>query len=232
MGAAFAITFAALGTWAPSAEASFARALRKSYGGTLSTNTSTSTQQLTSDPDGIAKGSVSTEYNPAIVTLKGLMPGPVFDVSALIGIRLPTDPAGSERFVSGAAYFAGLPFAFQETGYLQVSFLRHPGTTEQSIINPLPNFDIVDTDGEINGDDTHALFFQALNPGSSAMAAYRIYQEDGTKHAVLPDYLINLDNELFTSGITEANVEGIVPEPAMLSLAGSGVLLLMRRRRA
>src|SRR4051794_12731616 len=112
-------------------EASFSRSLS----GSLSTNRSISTQQLTADPASILQGSMSTTYDPHVVSLTDLIPGPEFDVSALIGIRLPTDDTpNAERFVSGAAFFAGLPYAYQETGYIQVSFFRHPGSTAQSII--------------------------------------------------------------------------------------------------
>jgi hypothetical protein len=220
----------ALGMFAPSAEASFAKSLNKSYGGTLGTNTSTRTQQLTSDPDGIAQGSVSTEYNPTLVSLKSILPGPFFDVNALIGVR--KDGEDFERYVTDTAFFAGLPFSYAETGYLQVAFVRHPGTTQQSIIPTAPGYVVVDTDGETNGDDTHALFFQALDPNSTEFATYRIYQEDGTGHRVLPDYLKNLDNETFTSGITPAVVSGALPEPATVSLVfAGGALMLIRRRR-
>src|SRR4051812_38109623 len=67
-GALFA--FAAIGAAMPSvSEASFARALGGSYGGTLSTNKSISTQQLTADPASVLRGSTSTQYDPCVVNL-------------------------------------------------------------------------------------------------------------------------------------------------------------------
>src|SRR5687768_9305989 len=106
-------------------EASFYRSLGGSTSGSsLSTTRSFSTQQLTADPVSIGRGSMSTEYDPDVVRLTDLFPGPSFDTTALIGIRLATDPPTFERFVSDSAFFAGLPYAFEETGYVQVSFFR------------------------------------------------------------------------------------------------------------
>jgi hypothetical protein len=216
------------------AGASFANALKKSYGGKLSSNSSTSTQQLTADPASIQKGSMSTSYDPAVSSLFELIPGPFFDVNALIGIRLSTDAPGTERFVSDAAYFAGLPYDYQETGYVQVSFFRHVDTISQSIINPRDNYLIVDTDGEIDGDDTHAFFFDIISPDLSVIPSYTLFREDGTHHAVLPDYLVNLEGTFFGPGIESATVSGAVPEPASLGLAIAlaGAALLRRRRQS
>lgn len=213
-------------------EAAFAKALgKKSYGGKLSKSHSLSTQQLTGDPASILKGSMSTEYDPTVVKLIDLIPGPYFDVTALIGIHLDTDGPGVERFASDSAFFAGLPLPYTETGYVQVSFERKAGTTEQSVIDPLPGYILVDSDGTTDGDDTHALFFQGLVPNSSEVASYHIYQEDGTRHAVVPDYLINLDNEIITSDIESATVQAQLPEPTGLGLLATAGFGAMIRRR-
>jgi hypothetical protein len=108
--------------------------------------------------------------------------------------------------------------------------MRKPDTASQSIIDPLPGYVIVDEDGATDGDDTHAMFFKANAPGALNTASYHLYREDGTKHDVLPDYLRNLDNELFTTGITDATITA-APEPACTGLlAAGGVLALLRRR--
>jgi hypothetical protein len=214
--------------------ASFARRIGSSYGGTLSTNTSLSTQQLTSDPASVLQGSVSTEYNPAIVSLDDLLPSEFFHVSALIGVRLPTDPPATERFVTDTAFFGGgLPAGTTETGYLQVAFQRFAGFDQTATVPTLPGYIVVDTDGEIDGDETHALLFKSISLDPNAIASYHIYQEDGTHHAVVPDYLINLSNERDGGPIGDATVSGVVPEPAagMLVLAATGLLSLNRRRR-
>jgi MYXO-CTERM domain-containing protein len=214
-------------------EASFAKRIGSAYGGTLSTNTSLSTQQLTSDPASVLQGSVSTEYDPSIVSLQNLIPSEFFHVSALIGVRLPSDPPTTERFVTDTAYFAGLPTGTAETGFIQVSFDRFAGFDQTSTIPTLPGYVVVDADGETDGDETHALLFKSIAADPNAIASYHIYQEDGTHHAVVPDYLIDLSNELATSPIGDATVSSVVPEPTLgaLGLASAGLLALRRRRR-
>jgi MYXO-CTERM domain-containing protein len=211
-------------------EASFAKSIGSRYGGTLSTNTSLSTQQLTADPASIQKGSMSTEYDPSIVSLESLIPSPTFGVSALIGVRLPGDP--TERFVTDTAFFAGLPTGVTESGYLQVSFERLPEHPEQGSVPTLPGYVVVAADGETDGDETHALLFSSRTENSSAIASYHIYQEDGTHHAVLPDYLIDLTGQTADGPIGDATVSGVVPEPTVgaVAMALAGVFGLRRRR--
>jgi hypothetical protein len=214
-------------------EASLARKLGSRYGGTLSTNTSISTQQLTADPASILQGSMSTEYDPSLVSLQSLIPNEFFHVSALIGVRLPGDPPATERFVTDTAFFGGLPAGVTETGYLQVSFQRFAGFDQQASIATLPGYVVVDTDGETDGDETHALVFKSITDNRNAIATYHIYQEDGTRHAVLPDYLIDLTGQTADSPIGDATVSGIVPEPTVgaVAMAFAGILGLRRRRR-
>jgi hypothetical protein len=213
-------------------EASFAKKIGSSYGGTLSTSTSLSTQQLTADPASILQGSMSTEYDPTLVSLQSLIPNEFFHVSALIGVHLPGDP--TERFVTDTAFFGGLPAGATETGYLQVSFQRFAGFDTQASIPTLPGYVVVDTDGETDGDETHALVFKSITENRNAVATYHIYQEDGTHHAVLPDYLIDLTGQTADSPIGDAIVSGVVPEPTIgaLVIAFAGALGLRRRRHA
>jgi hypothetical protein len=214
-------------------EASFARRIGSRYGGTLSTNTSLSTQQLTADPASIQQGSMSTEYDPALVSLQSLIPSDFFQVSALIGVHLPNDPV--ERFVTDTAFFGGLPDGVTESGYLQVSFQRLSGPEfqGQATVPTLPGYVVVDTDGEIDGDETHALLFKSITDDRNAIASYHIYQEDGTHHAVVPDYLVDLTGETADSPIGDATVTGAVPEPTIsaMALAFAGAMGLRRRRR-
>jgi len=212
-------------------EASLARKLGSRYGGTLSSNTSISTQQLTADPASILQGSMSTEYDPTLVSLQQLIPSEFFHVSALIGVRLPGDP--TERFVTDTAFFGGLPAGATQSGYLQVSFQRFAGFDQQASIATLPGYVVVDTDGETDGDETHALVFKSITDNRNAIASYHIYQEDGTHHAVLPDYLIDLTGQTADSPIGDATVSGTVPEPTVgaAAMAFAGVLGLRRRRR-
>jgi hypothetical protein len=226
-----AVLFAAL---VPSvSEASFARKIGSSYGGTLSSNTSLSTQQLTSDPASILRGSVSTEYDPTLVSLQDLIPSEFFHVSALIGIRLPGDPPTTERVVTDTAFFGGLPAGVTETGYLQVSFERFAGFDQTATVPTLPGYVVVDTDGETDGDETHALLFKSITENRNAIASYHVFQEDGTHHAVLPDYLVDLTGQTVDNPITDATVSGVVPEPTAgaLALAFAGLMGLRRRRR-
>ena len=213
-------------------EASFARSIGSRYGGTLSTNTSLSTQQLTADPASILKGSMSTEYDPTLVSLQSLIPSEFFHVSALIGVRLPGDPPTAERFVTDTAFFGGLPTGVMETGYLQVSFERFAGFDQQATVPTLPGYVVADTDGETDGDETHALVFKSITENRNAIATYHIYQEDGTHHAVLPDYLVDLTGQTAGSPIGDATVAATVPEPTVgaLAMALAGMLGLRRRR--
>jgi hypothetical protein len=214
-------------------QASFARLVGSSYGGTLSTNTSLSTQQLTADPASVLQGSVSTEYDPSIVSLESLIPSEFFHVSALIGVRLPGDPPSTERFVTDTTFFGGgLPAGVTETGYLQVSFERFAGFDQVSTIPTQPGYVAVDADGETDGDETHALLFRSISADPNAIATYHIYQEDGTHHAVVPDYLEDLSEQTATNPIADATVSGVVPEPTIgaLALAAGGLLSLRRRR--
>jgi hypothetical protein len=215
-------------------EASFAKKVGSRYGGTLSTNTSLSTQQLTADPASILQGSMSTEYDPLLVSLQSLIPNEFFHVSALIGVRLPGDPPTTERFVTDTAFFGGLPAGVTETGYMQVSFQRFAGFQTQATIPTLPGYLVVDADGETDGDETHALIFKSITADPNAIASYHIYQEDGTRHAVLPDYLISTAGETAEGPIGDATVDGVVPEPTAGALAAAvaGILGLRRRQRA
>ncbi len=229
----FLLSVCAFGLLAPnSAFASFANSLGGAYGGTLRTNKNLRTQQLTGDPASILRGSMSTEYDPSLVSLFEIEPGPVFDITALIGIRLLSDPPATERFVSNTQFFSGLPFPYVETGYLQVSFVRKSEAGDvQSIIDPRPGYVLADVDGFIDGDETHALFFEALTSDPTAVASYRLYREDGSRHDVLPDFLTTLDN-VTTTEISDATVAAPLPEPACMGiLAGAGCLVLSRRRR-
>jgi hypothetical protein len=225
--AAFVIAaFALSAAWPAVSEAAFARRLS----GRLGSNPSMSTQQLTGDPASIQMGSMSTEYEPDKVSLIELLPGPTFDVTALIGIRLDGDAPGTERFVSDSAYFAGLPYSFAETGYIQVSFFRQGDVTGQSLIDFREGYQLVDEDGPGGGDDTHALFFDVLDP--NAIPVYHIYREDGTKHDVAPDYLTTINGETFTTDITDATVSGAVPEPTFAGVGLTMLAGLALRRRA
>jgi hypothetical protein len=214
-------------------EASLARRLGSRYGGTLSTNTSTSTQQLTSDPASVLQGSVSTEYDPAVVSLIDLFPSEFFNVSALIGVRLPGDPLTTERFVTDTAFFGGLPAGVTETGYLQVSFQRFAGFDTVATVPTLPGYVVVDTDGETEGDETHALLFKSVTLDPNAIASYHIYQEDGTGHAVVPDYMTIIGGGFIEGPIESATVSSLIPEPTagVLGVACAGLLAMRRRRR-
>ena len=228
-----AVVVASLLLFPAVSEASFAKQIGSRYGGTLSTNTSLSTQQLTADPASIQQGSMSTEYDPSLVSLQSLIPSDFFQVSALIGVHLPGDPV--ERFVTDTAFFGGLPTGVSESGYLQVSFHRRPGLEfqGQASVPTLPGYVFVASNGETDGDETHALLFKSITDNRNAIASYHIYQEDGTHHAVVPDYLIDLTGQTADSPIGDATVSGVVPEPTVgaVAMAFAGVLGLRRRRR-
>jgi hypothetical protein len=212
-------------------EASFSR----TYSGRLSSNGSISTQQLTADPANIAQGSMSTLYEPGKVSLEEIIPGPEFDITALIGVRLPTDSPTTERFVTYDAYIAGSPLAYAETGYLQVTFVRKEGSTAESTINDREGFVVVDTDGPLGGDDTHAMFFRSVVLDDPNLTpTYTLYNEDGTMHDVLPDYLRQINGET-SFDIQDAVLSGPVPEPGtgaiVLALAGAAAMRRGRRSR-
>src|SRR5688500_2324370 len=90
------------------------------YSGTLSTNTSIRKQQLVCDPAEPKQGSTSTLYDPSMVTLTGVMPGPGYNNLGFIGhveVRLRS---GNTLLQPLVAFFQN-PLG-TETGYVQMQY--------------------------------------------------------------------------------------------------------------
>ena len=224
-------------------EASFASRLGARYGGTLGSNASTSTQQLTADPVSVLRGSTSLSYDPGVVSLSNVFAEDGFRITeAYVGVTF--DGSESEDLVSLSQFFSGLAFDFEETGYLQVFYAKaYDETTSYRERRPIESyFDdgyrVVDSDGEVSGDNTHTMLFNYLAEDASTLANYRLYADDGSR-GTSADYLVSVDDPNFIiRDIEEANVGGaLVPLPAafgpgLIGLAGIGFAQLLRRRRS
>ncbi len=228
--------FVLVGTFPAASEASFARKIGSRYGGTLSSNTSTRTQQLTADPVSTLRGSTSTEYDPGIVSLVNVFAEENFLVTeTYVGVSFD---GTTEDLVSLGAYIEGFGAEFEETGYLQVFYTL----TESSGVSLMgeDGYTVVDTDGEIEGDNTHTMLFKYIAENESALAKYRLYADDG-KRGVAPDSLVSTEDPNFIiRDIAEANVVGalipggaLIPLPAafvpgLICLAGVGLVKKLR----
>jgi hypothetical protein len=226
----------AVGSLPAVSEASFARQLGSRYGGTLSSNTSTSTQQLTADPVTVLKGSTSTTYDPHVVRLNNITPEEGFFIKeAYVGVSF--DGGETEDLVSLGQFLEGLAFDFQETGYLQVFYQREEGGGE--VLSTLASNDgyvVMDTDGEIFGDNTHTMLFDYIAENPLTVAHYRLYADNGSR-GTSPDFLVSVDDPSFViRDIEEANVAAaLIPLPAalgpgLIGLAGVGLVKRLRRR--
>jgi hypothetical protein len=213
-------------------EASFAKKLGSRYGGTLSSNTSTRTQQLTADPVSVLKGSTSTEYNPNVVHLSSINAEPGFYVTeAYVGVTF--DNGETEDLVRLGQFIEGLAFDYKETGYLQVFY---SASESYESFAAQEGYVIVDTDGEIEGDNTHTMLFDYIAESPTTIAAYRLYADDGAR-GTSPDSLVSFEDPSFViRDIAEANVAGaLIPlpaalGPALIGFAGIGVVKRLRRR--
>src|SRR5215212_8161048 len=106
LGALFALTL--VGAMPAVSEASFAKAIGSRYGGTLSSNTSISTQQLTADPVTVLRGSTSTEYDPNVVRLGNIFAEDGFHITAAyVGVSFDGE---TEDLVSLSHFLEGLDF--------------------------------------------------------------------------------------------------------------------------
>jgi hypothetical protein len=230
--------FAVVGVAVPSVtEASFAKRIGSRYGGTLSTNTSLSTQQLTADPVTVLRGSTSTTYDPRIVSLDSISALEGFHVTkAFVGVTY--NHGETEKLLCYAEYRElQNSDCFKETGYLQVFYARDCEGSEQSSIKPVEDgFVVRDEDGETQGDNTHTMFFKYIAEDPTTAAKYRLYADDGERGACA-DGLVSIDDPNFViRDIAEANVSAnMVPLPAALGPAlvclGGVALHRLRQRR-
>ena len=216
-------------------EASFARAIGSSYGGTLSSNTSISTQRLTADPVTVLKGSTSTTYDPDVVRLNNITAEEGFRIKeAYVGVSF--DGGETEDLVSLGQFLEGLAFEFDETGYLQVFYERDDGGPAALTLEGGDDdgYVVMDTDGEIFGDNTHTMLFDYIAENDTTVASYRLYADDGSR-GTSPDSLVSVDDPSFViRDIAEANVAAaLIPLPAALGpgLIGLGAVVLHRLRK-
>ena len=234
LGALFA--FAVVGAAVPTvSEASFARRIGSSYGGTLSTNTSLSTQQLTADPVTVLKGSTSTTYDPCVVSLDSIASLDGFNVTkAFVGVTY--DHGETEKLLCYSDYEEqkNQQHCFKETGYLQVFYARDCESGKSSP-KPVENgFVVRDQDGVTNGDNTHTMFFKYIAEDPKTVANYRLYADDGER-GKSADYLVSVDDPCFKiRDIASASVSAnMIPLPAALGpgLIGLGGVVLHRLRK-
>jgi hypothetical protein len=231
------LAIALVGSMPAESEASFARAIGSRYGGTLSSNTSISTQQLTADPVTVLRGSTSTEYDPSVVSLKSILPEDGFYITeAYVGVSF--DNGETEDLVSLGQFLEGLAFEYKETGYLQVFYARNESESLALAATSSEGYVVVDTDGEIEGDNTHTMLFDYLAENPNTVAHYRLYADDGSR-GTSPDSLVSVDDPSFViRDIAEANVAGaLIPLPAavgpgLIGLAGVVIHQLRKRRAA
>jgi hypothetical protein len=229
--------FAVIGAAVPTvSEAAFAKRIGSSYGGTLSTNKSISTQQLTADPVTVLRGSTSTTYDPCVVSLDGLEALDGFHITkAFVGVSY--DHGATEKLLCFDDYKNAeqqQQHCFQETGYLQVFYARDCESSEKSTKPVEDGFVVRDQDGVTNGDNTHTMFFKYIAEDPTTVAHYRLYADDGErgKHA---DYLVSIDDpchKIFD--IHDATVSAnMIPLPAALGpgLIGLGGVVLHRLRK-
>jgi hypothetical protein len=236
---ALGILFAAavMGSLPAASEASFARSIGSRYGGTLSSNTSISTQQLTADPVSVLKGSTSTEYDPSVVHLSNVVAEDGFAIKeAYVGVTF--DNGETEDLVSLSQFISGLAFEFEETGYLQVFYERIECAPSLESLSSLSSegYVVVDQDGEVNGDNTHSMLFDYIAEDPKTVAQYRLYADDGSR-GTSPDFMVSIDDpNLIIRDIQEASVAGaLIPLPAALGpglvgLACVGIAKRLRRR--
>jgi hypothetical protein len=230
---------ALMGASLPSvSEASFARAIGSSYGGTLSSNTTLSTQRLTADPVTVLRGSTSTTYDPEVVRLNSINAEEGFYITeAYVGVSF--DGGETEDLVSLGQFLEGLAFEFEETGYLQVFYHRADEGPMFSALTVLEEgggdgYTVMDTDGEIFGDNTHTMLFDYIAENNTTVAKYRLYADDGSR-GTSPDSLVSIEDPSFViRDIEEANVAAaLIPLPAALGpgLISLGAIVLHRLRK-
>lgn len=217
----------------------------------------TGTQQNTCiyDPVAPEDGSTSvfydrgyaTEFGTTRLSISDLLPGPGYDVSGLVEVRLVT---GTETPSSFSSTSNGARASFtvyqnleeflenpagEETGYAQVFFTRNEDPTGRFDIGPFEEqgFEQTDEDGVVeDGVDTHAFSF-VTKPGTPENAEIPIthFASDGSLTG-LPDRLRGIEEgEEFVinfDGLSPATVT--TPEPGAVALLVFGALGLLRRR--
>jgi hypothetical protein len=228
---------AMLGVFADSSSAALAKAAGGSgYSGQLSSNKAIRKQQLACDPDDPINGSTSTLYNPAIVTLSGLIGGPGYTGSGVVEV----DIGDGVRVLQDINSFLSEPQG-SETGYAQVSFRKLTQGPGGQL--PVPKgFFVNDTDG-VKGVDTHGFEFSFLDGVSDdAVAEYTIFAaRQGERSSGNPeDFLMgqNDDGTTFRLGpddLTRAVVRGsLIPLPPAVFAGGAtlcGLWAVMRRMK-
>ena len=193
-------------------EGALARRLGSRYGGTLSSNPAIRAQQLAADPESVFRGSTSTEYDPSVVKLNSITPGSGFFISeAYVGVSF--DGGDTEDLVSLSQFQGGLESSFIETGYLQVFYQAESEGSSESLALEEDGYTVVDTDGEIAGDNTHNMLFDYIAEIPTTVARYRLYRDDGSR-GTSEDSLRSMEEPDFKiTDIAEANVAGADPAP-------------------
>jgi hypothetical protein len=219
------------------------------YSGTLSSNPTTRTQQLLCDPTGM--GSMSTLYDPSVVTLTGISAIQGFSITSAY-VEVSND--GVTFLESASTFFSSERFG-QETGYLQVFFGPPPITTAAvggTIPDGPPEGFTMQGHAGVDGQNSHALFFEYLDEASdNAFATYFNYADDGLRGSEEDTLTARDENgELFTvhhedissafigAGLTGPALTGTSPVPlpssawAGLALMGGLGATKLRRRKA
>lgn len=235
----FLVALALVGALPVVSEASFARRVGSRYGGTLSSNSSIRTQQLTADPVTVLRGSTSTEYDPSVVRLNNVFALDGFFVNSVY-VAVTFDGGETEQLITLGQFIEGLGIAFQETGYLQVFYQREEGQGFEIPFEESPNdgYVVVDTGGEIHGDLTHSMLFNYIAEDLGTIARYRLYADNGSR-GFSADSLVSIDDPNFEiRDIEEATVAGagngaLIPLPAAFGpgLVGLAVVGLVKKYR-
>lgn len=166
------------------------------YSGTLSSNASIRKQQLICDPAEPKEGSTSVRYDPSVVTLSGVIPGPGYDNLGFIGLIEVRSSGGNTILQPLVAWLNNRNF--EETGYVQIRY-KLQGNAGQ--LAPPSGYSIIEEDGA-TGVDTHAFFFD-LKPGVplTANAQYSIFAAHGATFSNnQEDYLVSNDGLNTRSG--------------------------------